>query len=202
MTRNWIVFVLAIAACGGKKEGGDKDKAADKPAAAAIDIAAVNALVPAPLKDKIVFEKRDIVIEQGRSKTTYTMAVPKGWTQEGKMFAHIKADDKGGFFSEIQVGSNCDGSCEPKDWEKVADKVNFQPRASGKVAKDDKGKGHRTMIADVESSGVKTTDVVVVTWTEGAKKYFACTAKLDESIKDAAPAFEKACSAVNVDGDD
>ncbi|HEV7559691.1 MAG TPA: hypothetical protein VGO00_29645 [Kofleriaceae bacterium] len=202
MTRRLFVLVLAIAACGGKKEGGDKDKVADKPAAATIDIAAINGLVPAALKDKIGFEKRDIVIERGKDKTTYTMAVPKGWTQEGKMFAHIKADSNGGFFSGIEVGSNCDGSCEPKDWEKVADKVNFKERAAGKVTKDDKGKGHRTMIADVESNGVKTTDVVVATWSDGAKKYFACTAKLDESIKDAAPAFEKACSAVNVDGDD
>ena len=30
----------------------------------------------------------------------------------------------------------------------------------------------------------------------------ACTASLDEAIKDAAPAFEKACQAVAIDGDD
>jgi hypothetical protein len=225
MIRIWLALALALAGCGGKKDDKgassvDKDKGGDKTAAAiasrgsaaarsndegvagSIDVAAVNALVPAALKDKIVFEKRDIVIERGTSKTTYTMAVPKGWTQEGKMFAHIKADANGGLFSGIEVGSNCDGSCEPKEWEKIADKVNFQPRASGKVSKDDKAKGRRTMIADVESNGVKTTDVVVATWTDGASKYFACTAKLDESIKDAAPAFDKACSVVNVDGED
>jgi hypothetical protein len=58
------------------------------------------------------------------------------------------------------------------------------------------------MIAEVESGGAKTTVVVVAWWTEGAKQYYACTATLDESIKDAAPAFEKACSAVNIDGED
>ena len=206
MIRTWFVCVVALAACGGKKDadkGGDKgaDKGGDK-TAGGIDVAGINALVPASLKDKLVFEKRAIVIEQGRDKTTYTMAVPKTWTQEGKMFAHIKADSAGGFFSGIEVGSNCDGSCEPKDWEKIADKVNFQPRMTGKVTKDDKAKGRRTMIADVEFSGSHMTDVVVATWKDGANKYFACTAKLDESIKEAAPAFEKACSVVNVDGDD
>jgi hypothetical protein len=197
----WIaVAALALVACG--KKDGDKASGGDKPAAVAIDPAAANAAVPAALKDKIVFEKRDIVLERGKSKTTYTMAAPKGWTQEGKMFAHLKGDANAGFFTRLEVGSNCDGECKPKDWEKVADKVNFQPRASGKVIKDDKGKGKRTMIADVDSNGAKTTVVVVAWWTDGADKYYACTATLDESIKDAAPAFEKACSAVNIDGDD
>jgi hypothetical protein len=199
-----VVAALALVACGKKDgdKGGDKGGGGGGGPSVTIDPAAANAAVPAALKDKLVFEKRDIVLERGKTKTTYTMAAPKGWTQEGKMFGHLKADTNGGFFSRLEVGSNCDGECKPKEWEQIADKVNFQPRAKGKVIKDEKAKGKRTMIAEVESGGAKTTDVVVAWWTDGASKYYACTATLDEAIKDAAPAFEKACSAVNIDGDD
>lgn len=208
MTRAPMLFTLAMAitACGKSehKDGSGNAAAPQKPArpAVAVDVAAVNALVPAALKDKLVFEKRDLVIERGKHKTTYTLAAPNRWTQESTMFAHLKPDDKAGFFTRFEVGSNCDGECMPKPWETIADKVNFAPRAKGKVVKDDKAPGRRTMIAEVESSGAKTTDVVVAWWADGDKNYHVCTASLDEAIKDAAPAFEKACQAVAIDGDD
>lgn len=210
MTRTLVTLVtlglaMALAACGKaehKDPGGGSSVAASSKPAVAIDVAAVNALVPAALKDKLVFEKRDLVIERGKHNTTYTLAAPKSWTQETKMFAHLKPDDKGGFFTRFEVGSNCDGECMPKPWEAIADKIEFAPRAKGKILKDDKAPGRRTMIAEVTSNGVSTTDVVVAWWTDGDKNYHACTALLDEAIKDAAPAFEKACQAVAIDGDD
>ena len=73
---------------------GKSDKAADKKAAPAIDVAAVNALVPADLKAKLVFDKTDIVEERGKHSVTYTMAAPKGWTSKMKGFASLHpADD-------------------------------------------------------------------------------------------------------------
>jgi hypothetical protein len=199
---------LALTACGkkdhdGGKTGGDDKKPAGASASTGTpDAAAVNALVPAALKDKLEFEQRDLVIEMGRDKTTYTVAVPKHWTQDSKMFATLKPDDKGGFFSSMKIASDCDGECKPKAWEAIADKNFFAPRTKGKVIKDDKGPGKRTMISEMDSNGVKTTDVVVAWWTEGAKNYHACVAQLDDSTKDAAPAFEKACQAVTIVGDD
>ena len=72
-----IVFGLGvIGAIGCGKKGSEA-----KGTGLAIDAAAVNSLVPAPLKDKLVFEKRDIVLKRGRSNTTYTLAAPKGWEQ-------------------------------------------------------------------------------------------------------------------------
>jgi hypothetical protein len=210
MTRLGII-ALALAtlgACGKKDDGGGKggdkaDKGNGNASIGTIDVAACNAAVPAALKDKIVFDKRDFKIEQGRHPTTYTLAAPKNWTQESKMFAHIKGDDKAGFFTELKIGADCDGECKPKQWEQIADKNFFKPRADGgKVAKDEKSAGKRVMIVDVDKSGVKSTDIVVAWWTDGAKNYHTCVASLDESIKDAAPAFEKACQAVTIDGDD
>ena len=191
MTRRIACVLWLAAACGGKKAEPAKP----------IDVAAINALVPADLKDKLVFEQRAIVLKRHRHDTTYTVAAPKTWKQESDMFGNLKADDKGGFFSGFSVGSNCDGECKEKDWEKVADKVNFAPHAKDKILKDDKAPGRRTMIAESDT-GTKTTTVVTAWWTEGEKSYHSCSATLDESIKAAAPAFEKACAIVNIDGDD
>lgn len=165
----------------------------DKPKAVAIDVVPINALVPPPLGDKLVFEQRSIAID----RVTYTVAAPKAWTQDGKLFAHLKGDH-----SRLEIGSNCDGECKPKDWAAIADKVNFAPRSKGKVLKDDRTANRRTMIAEVSLGGQETTDVVVAWWTDGAKQYHQCTASLDESIKGAAAAFEKACQAVAIAGED
>lgn len=209
MTKLVTMFAVALAFTGcGKKDdggggkGGDKaDKAGGGASTGTPDPAAVNALVPAALKDKLVFEKKDIKIEQGRKPTTYTVAAPKGWTQDSKMFASLKADDKGGFFSGMKLGASCGGECTPKKWEEVSDKEQFAPRlAGGKASKDEKGAGKRTMI--VTDDNTKTTVVTVAWWKDGDKSYHTCTATLDDSIKDAAPAFEKACQAVAIDGDD
>lgn len=187
--------VIGVLGCG-KKGGGSEAKSTGL----AIDAAAVNSLVPAPLKDKLVFEKRDIVLERG-DKTTYTLAAPKGWTQGMKSFGSLDApkDSGMGFFTKFSVGSNCDGECKPKEWEKIADKVNFSGK--GKVLKDVKGKGTRLMISESEG-GMETTEIVFAWWTDGADSYHTCQATLDKEIKDAAPAFEKACQAVSVSGDD
>lgn len=203
MTRFAIICIAITAAVGttacGKKDSGSGGGGAS---AKTIDVAPINAIVPAALKDKLVFEKRDIVLERGRHNTTYTLAAPKGWTQQMKSFGGLEPDRKDlGFFTKFDVGSNCDGTCEPKNWEEVSDKVNFAPMAkSGKVLKDEKAKGHRTMI--VEANDGSTTSVITAWWNDGDRKYFTCTATLDKEVKDAAQAFEKACQNVNIDGDD
>jgi hypothetical protein len=57
---------LAIAPCACKAEPAP----AATPPSPAIDPAAVNALVPATLKDRLVFEARDLVIERGKHTAT------------------------------------------------------------------------------------------------------------------------------------
>lgn len=197
--KNVLVLALvpmSLLACG------KSDKAADKKAAPAIDVAAVNALVPADLKAQLVFDKTDIVEERGKhSVTTYTMAAPKGWTSKMKGFAslHPADDAKLGFFTELSVGSNCDGTCEPKEWGPVADKVNFKQFANDKVIKNETTPNSRLLIASRED---KTTFVVYAWWEKGARRYNTCTATLDEAVKTAGDAFAKACQAVSVSGDD
>jgi hypothetical protein len=185
-----ILFVaLSSLAIGcGKKGGGD---AAAKP----LDLAGVNALVPAPLKDKLVFEERKIEEERGRHTKVYTVAAPKAWVPGFKGFAQLKPDDKeaDSFMTKLSVGTNCDGSCEPKDWGATVGKV-YESYLKGKVIKDEKGKNSRTIIAEAGDQRV----VLVATWTDGASEYSSCEATLDKPWFDAAPAFEKACQVVNV----
>lgn len=190
-----LALLLLVAACG-------KSSSSSAPPAVAIDVAGVNALVPAELKDKLVFEQRDILEERSkRSTATYTMAAPKDWEQDGMMFASLKPkrDANMGFFTKLTVGSNCDGMCEPKDWAKVSEKVNFaQFRDGWEIVKDEANKASHLMIAKKD----KRTDVVYAWWTDGAPKYFSCHVALDGDESAAADAFAKACQAVNVKGAD
>src|SRR6185312_10630111 len=115
---------------------------------------------------------------------------PKSW-KDGFMPGSVKPEDADnlGFATEMQVGTNCDGSCEPKDWAKV----------SGKVHKDVKGKNDRLLVfaneptvqenagsASMTVNGQTTTTTVTATsgtkgvtiihawWSDGDSRYFTC----------------------------
>jgi hypothetical protein len=183
-----VISVAALTACGGKKKG---------PEAKPLDVAAVNALVPAAFKDKVVFEKREIVEKRGRnSKRTYTVAAPKGWKQDQDSFAWLKPDTDMGFMTSFKVGTNCDGECKPKDWAATVEKV-YDNYLKGKPIKDVKTATSRTIIAE---SG-DLTAVVIATWEDGAREYWDCSATLEKQVKELAPAFEKACESVSVSED-
>ncbi len=201
MTRNLVlVLVLVLGGCS-KKDGGSSSSGGAS--AAKIDVAGVNALVPAALKDKVVFEQRDVKEEGGHRAPTFTLAAPKGWEQKMKMMATLRPPEGSnlGFMTELHVSSNCDGDCVAKDWAATADKVNFaQFKSNGsKIEKDEKGKADRTLVASTDD-GKKY--VVYAWWEGGAKRYHYCTATLEKEAADAAPAFEKACKAVSVSGED
>jgi hypothetical protein len=190
------LLAVSLVACG---------KSSDKPAGKAeapqptIDVAAVNALVPADLKAKLEFAKTDVVEPRGRHTTTYTLAAPKGWKADTNGFAKLKPVEDLGFFTDVMLGSNCDGSCEPKDWAKVADKVNFAQFDKDKVIKNETSPTSRLLIAERDG---KTTFVVYAWWVAGAKRYHSCMATLDEPVKSAGEAFAKACQAVAISGED
>jgi hypothetical protein len=189
MTKLGLVFVaLTTVACG------KGDKKASGTAAKPVDVAAVNALVPASLKDKLVFEEQKVVEDRGRRKTTYTVAAPKGWTQEQKSFATLRPPAELGRMTEFSVGTNCDGACEPKDWAATVEKA-YSNQLSGKVLKDEKAPGQRTIITEMNGGAVF---VVRAWWTDGDKRYSHCGGYLDEQLKDAAAAIEKACESITV----
>jgi hypothetical protein len=184
---------LFVVACG-KSGGGDSAAPVVK-----IDPAAVNALVPAELKEKLVFEQREIKEERGKRTITYTVAGPKDWDQGGTMmFAKLKPKDSALFMTSFDVGTNCDGTCESKDWAKTSEKVEFAQFRDAKIIKDEVGKTSHLMIAE---KGDKTY-VRFASWTDGARRYATCGATLEAPIAAAADAFAKACEAMSIKGAD
>jgi hypothetical protein len=183
-----LVIATSLVACGSKKKGGGDDKP--------IDVAAVNALVPASLKDKVVFEQRDIIEKRGKHGTKYTVAAPKGWKQDMESFANLKPDKDGmGFMTKFEVGTNCDGECTAKDWAATVEKV-YASYLKG-ATKDVKGTNSRTIVG---TSGDMTL-VVRAWWSEGDKEYFHCGATLEKEVAELAAAVEKACESITVSED-
>lgn len=227
MTRTKLLVVLmavTLGACG-KKKGGDSAAASVTKA----DADAANAAVPADLKSKIEFEVRTLDDGMKHHPTKYTYVAPKQW-KKGFMPGSFEPNDGDnmGFGTSVDVGTNCDGSCEPKDWAKVVDKVYYSQytggKVTGKIIKDEKGKNDRLMVfaneptvqenagsASVTVNGQTTTTTVTATsgskgitiihtwWNDGDSKHFVCQATLNDAAAALAPAFEKACAKVSVE---
>ncbi len=172
--------MLAVA-CGNK--GGDGASGGGGPA----DPAAANAAVPAELKGKLEF----VAAKDDKHQLAYV--TPKGW-RETSIPGLVKPPDDAqlGFMTKYAVGTNCDGTCEAKDWAAVADKVDFSQLAqAGTVVRDDKADGQRTMLVKVGNR----QDLVMAWWKQGAKRYAVCRVALDQEALPALAAFEAACAA-------
>lgn len=207
-----LLVISMLAACG-KSGGGSASVSVTK-----ADADAVNALVPADMKGKIEFEVRKLEDKLGRHTKTYTVVAPKGWkngfmpgslepTEEPKGFGLGKTD--------MQVGSNCDGECKPKDWAAVVDKVYYAQFTSGqvkgKVVKDDKQKTSRLLVFEKQptveqqgntevTSGTEGVEIIRTWWSDGASNVFTCQVSLNKDDAKLAPAFEQACSKVAFSG--
>lgn len=217
-----LSILLAFTACG-SKDGGGGGAAAVKLTQADVD--AVNAKVPADLKDKVVFELRTAKDKRGRKEETPTFIAPKGW-KDGFTAGAIEPEksgwpaDEDGFSmskTSMWVSSSCDGKCEPKDWEKSADKHHFSQWTSGevpgKVLKDEKGEGVRTLVFQQETtkktektetgeytseSGSESITIIRARWSKGASRYQICRAELGKNAATLVDAFVQACDKFSV----
>jgi hypothetical protein len=142
------------------------------------------------------------------------MVVPKGW-KKGFMPGELEPADADNFGSKtfgkttLRIGTNCDGTCEKKDWAATADKATFGPILTGmkgKAVKDEKaGDGNgRLVVFETERDpnspfGDKDVAVYVVRawWTKDSTKYWTCHAELGVPAKGLAAAFEKVCAKVS-----
>jgi hypothetical protein len=189
--KRFVLAMMVLGACG-KGGGGSSDKAADLPP---IDVAAINKLVPDAWKSKIEFTVQTV----GERHEIFEVAAPKGW-KKGFVPGTLEPDETAGsafgFGTRMDVSSNCDGDCVPKDWAATAEKVEFKQfmpggQSSAKVVKDEKGAGRRTMIAASDDK----TYLVMAWWKDGDKSYSACRVSLgNDAAKDLMPAFTAACA--------
>ena len=190
--------------------GGAKEAAAPAPVGMLGEhVAAVNAALPADLKDKLQFEAGRI-IENEKHNRVFQLAVPKGWRTGRFTAGMIEPPDVEAFGSrtlgmtQMGVGRHCDGPCVKKDWAAISDKVLYSQFTSGKVAgkviKDEKRANGRTLVFERKPSAFADKEVAVHVytswWDPVGAEYFTCSAELGLPVKGAAEAFEKACSKI------
>ena len=132
-------------------------------------------------------------------KDRIAFSQPVGWTTgviPGSFEPPKEADL--GFGTRFRVGTNCDGTCEPKEWPPIAEKVNFKQYRSGtfKIVTEEAltAPEGRLIIAEPTSGFGKKIYLSVARWKAGESRYFTCSATLDgEKAAALLPAFREAC---------
>jgi hypothetical protein len=188
-----ITISVLLLATGCKKDG-----TGEQGTGTPIDVTGVNALVPAELKDKLVFEQRELVDDFGSKTTKFTLAAPKGWKHEERAVGvQLESNNNAlGFGTQLQLGKDCDGLCESKNWAEIFDKR--VKGMDGKVLKDVKGAANRLVVTESTFGGSTRTELVFAWWGEDQPQYWTCSVRLADEAKGALPAFEKACQAVGL----
>lgn len=190
MTRAIIALALLspFAAC---KNDDSEAASASPPEPPAIDVAAINAAVPAELGDKIRFAR--VALE----REGVEVAAPEGWASE-HMPGHFQPprDARLGFFTGFSAGSNCDGACSAKDWKATADKVEFaQFTGDGfEVVSDAPIDGGRFLEAKKDGA----IYLRYAWWKADGARYFFCRATLEGPAIGARDAFDKACRSMAI----
>ena len=190
ITISAAALVLANG-CGSDKGGSSEDP---KSAIEAIEktLPNINEAVPADLRDRLSFNAA--TAEDNEMAT----AIPAGWTSKYVPGSYKPADDANlGFMTSFSVGSNCDGTCKPKNWTEAVEKVEFAQFAGDQftIEKDEKlGDGGRLLIARSETSAY----IVAAWWKSDASKYYYCRASLDDDAAKAIAAFEGDCRSTRV----
>jgi hypothetical protein len=176
------------AACGKSDSEGGSASAAE-PAGSQ----RANDAIPAELAGKLSF------VEVAGEKDRFVAVAPANWVKSEFVTGSYEPPEGAalGFMTRYGVSSNCDGTCEPKDWAPVVDKVEFSQYqgAQFSVVKDEQlGWNGRLLVATSQD----TTYVVAAWWKPGASRYFYCRATLAKEIAAAAPAFEQACRSLSI----
>ena len=156
----------------------------------AVDIAAVNALVPEKLKCRLDFEPRELVAGLHRH-TTYTVPVPKTW-RTNEVGGSEPVDKLVDGDSSIFIASSCDqSSCSPKDWNAAIDRKVKESYLE--VTRDEHGDHRRVVVGKPTLTQQDLTSITVYWWFDGASEYHMCQVRLGAGSKGASAAFEKAC---------
>jgi hypothetical protein len=194
-------FAIWIAALGCGKDDGAGSSSGKVAEVSGDDVAAVNAALPKELAGKLEFESGTI---EHRKDKSFKLAIPKGW-KKGFMPGELEPADADHFGSKtlgkssFSVSSDCNGSCEKKDWAAVSDKVVFSQyaKSGATIVKDVKADNRRTMVVEEKASDsdrAVAARVLVAWWEPDATRYFTCRAELGAPLKGAVEAFEKACA--------
>lgn len=187
----WIAAIVAVGC--------------SKSSAPAIDVTAINALVPEPHRPTLAFEARTVE-EPGKHGLRYTIPVPKGWRVDKVHVAEFHAPSALGAGTRIDVTSTClptgvdlftQVPCGAADWEAIVDKkieTDFL-----EVLHVEKGPHRRTVFATGGAMNPDARTVTVMWWLPGGVEHFTCYARLESpAVIESANAFAKACESVVV----
>ncbi len=184
MKASIVAAVVLLVGCGDKGPDVGKVKAG-------VDVAAVNALVPAGRT--LEFE---VVVTEGKRAVA---VAPKGW-KKGFLSGQLDPPDGGGwgFGTNYRVSTSCDGMCTSKDWSKLLQTGHLQQvRGDGPTLKDEAvGTDGWLVMKASKAGGIDSIEGLLVRWRKGGSKYHTCGFSLADDDKALAPAFEAACRAL------
>ncbi len=192
-----VVFIV-VAACGSRREEaprkdlGSDTKAAIKPVTIAVDT--INARVPARLKDKLAFSRREIthVLMGSNKSTTYALPAPTRWGEDDAISGGMTPDPAEELgLTRMSVGKIC---CDTSTWAEM-ETTWFYSSAydNGRTIVRDK-KTERSRLTTFADDGFT---YIVYLWTAESRFHY-CTARVDDRLPDAVPVFENACASAAV----
>jgi hypothetical protein len=152
----------------------------------------VKAKVPKDFEKKLDF---DVVTT---ADNRVVALVPAGW-KESVIKAFEPTEDS--FGTSVWISSNCDGMCEVKDWEKVAEKVDVagMKTSTSELVSDEKlDDGRMVIVKDKSGTGDDVVRIVVLRWKKDATRYFACRVELQGAWLPARDALIEACKGMEV----
>jgi len=171
-----------LVGCGGKKPGGGDFKDVEA------KVAEVNAKVPDAHKADVKFKA--VKLDAGRLGGL----IPESWVESPNLAGFYQPAGKSvrdGDLTRYRLGSNCEGTCQDKDWASVVKNNEFDLR--GTVVKDEAlGDDGRLLMTENEGS----VHLRLARWKKGGSRYFYCKVSLEPDARALADAFAAACRAM------
>lgn len=171
-----------------------------------IDVDGTNAAVPANLRDKLKFGKRQLIAKSTTGTVTYSLAAPMEWVEDGNQLPgevelHPPYEQGFGNLTHLRLKSSCGGACVAKDWAPVAAAELSKFGSPVTTVREEKLPQSHLRLTDAGD----TLYFEYAFWYPGSTQYFSCDATLSNGAlpgsPDPRPAladFENACRAVNV----
>jgi hypothetical protein len=176
----------------GSGSGESSDATGTEPPEA--DAAAAQSLAPAGL----TFEAKRVDLEED-GRYLASVVVPVGWELDSGFNVSFDPPSESGFgfFTSLEVGAGCDGSCEATDWEaRLRAPEGYLTNATAdRTVSDERVLTAPAGVAVTATGSDGDIRVIVLRWDNAADRYFQCVAELDADDAALAPSMVAACEA-------
>lgn len=148
------------------------------------------------------FEWKTVLVDDDQYVTG---PFPVGWEiSEPFLGVDLEAPDGFEFFTDGELSSGCQGSCEPKDWAALMNDPESSPfartdEARLMVRQQVQGPTGRLEVIDVVDSAFSAVDITLTRWDNAASEFLWCQMSLDGSDGELWPVFADMCLAMRAD---